>query len=105
MIEPRYRLRVYLLTALVLFGFGVLLSRLFEFQIDKQKFFKDQVPGNRQITVREPGIRGVIKDRNGIELARNKRQYEVSFNLDEIHQAYRLQREQDPKLKTIKDDD
>ncbi|MEK7950280.1 peptidoglycan D,D-transpeptidase FtsI family protein [Luteolibacter soli] len=97
MIEPRYRLRVYILTALVLFGFGVLLSRLYEFQIIEQKAFKDQIPGNRQITVREPGIRGEIKDRNGIVLARNKRQFEVSFNLEEIHQAYRLQREEATK--------
>ena len=104
MIEPRYRLRVYLLTALVLFGFGVLLSRLYEFQIEKQKYYKDQIPRDRQITVREPGIRGVIKDRRGIELARNKRQYEVSFNLEEIHRAYRLQREQDPTIAAIKND-
>jgi penicillin-binding protein 2 len=104
MIEPRYRLRVYLLTALVLFGFGVLLSRLYEFQIDKREFFQRQVPGNRQITVREPGIRGVIKDRRGIELARNKRQYEVSFNLEEIHQAYRLQRDE-AKMTSVRDDD
>ncbi|MCW1883786.1 penicillin-binding transpeptidase domain-containing protein [Luteolibacter flavescens] len=102
--EPRYRLRVYLLTALVLAGFGVLLSRLYEFQIDKREFYRNQVPGNRQITVREPGIRGTIKDRNGVELARNKRQYEISFNLEEIHEAYRLQREKDPKLDTIKND-
>ncbi len=94
--EPRYRLRVYLLTALVLIGFGALLTRLFDFQINKREFYQRQVPGNRQITVREPGIRGIIKDRNGIELARNRRNYEVSFNLDEIHQAYRLQRETDP---------
>jgi penicillin-binding protein 2 len=96
--EPRLRLRLYLLTALVLFGFGALLTRLYEFQIDKQDFYKAQVPGNRQITVREPGIRGTIKDRKGIELARNRRNYEVTFNLGEIHQAYRLQRERDPKL-------
>lgn len=96
--EPRYRLRVYLLTALVLFGFGVLLSRLYEFQIDKKEFYRKQVPGNRQITVREPGIRGTIYDSNGVELARNKRQYEVSFNLQEIHDAYRLQRDKDPTL-------
>ena len=96
--EPRHRLRLYLLTALVLFGFGALLTRLYDFQINKREFYKDQVPGNRQITVREPGIRGIIKDRNGIELARNRREYEVSFNLEEIHNAYRLQREKDPTI-------
>jgi penicillin-binding protein 2 len=55
--EPRLRLRLYLLTALVLFGFGVLLTRLYEFQIVQQDYYKAQVPGTRQITVREPGIR------------------------------------------------
>lgn len=94
--EPRLRLRLYLLTALVLFGFGVLLTRLYEFQIDRQDHYKALVPGNRQITVREPGIRGTIKDRIGVELARNRRNYEVSFNLEEIHQAYRIQRSEDP---------
>lgn len=96
--EPRYRLRVYILTALVLFGFGVLLSRLYEFQIVKSEEFKREVPGNRQIEIREPGVRGVIKDRNGLELARNRRRYEISFNLQEIYDAYRLQREKDPKV-------
>lgn len=96
--EPRYRLRVYLLTALVLLGFGALLSRLYEFQIKKREFYKQQVPGNRQIKIREPGIRGAIKDRNGVELARNRRTYEVSFNLQEIHEAYRLQRDEDPTV-------
>ena len=96
--EPRYRLRVYILTALVLFGFGVLLSRLYEFQIVKSEEFKREVPGNRQIEIREPGVRGVIKDRNGLELARNRRKYEISFNLQEIYDAYRLQREKDPKV-------
>jgi penicillin-binding protein 2 len=103
--EPRLRLRLYLLTALVLVGFGALLTRLYEFQIDKQDFYKAQVPGNRQITVREPGIRGTIKDRKGVELARNRRNYEVSFNLEEIQQAYRLQREEDPKLEVATRED
>jgi penicillin-binding protein 2 len=85
-----------MLTALVLGGFGVLLGRLYEFQIEKREEFQKDVPGNRQITVREPGIRGIIKDRHGIELARNKRKYEVSFNLQEIHDAYRLQRNDGP---------
>lgn len=103
--EPRLRLRLYLLTALVLVGFGALLTRLYEFQILKQDFYKGQVPGNRQITVREPGIRGTIKDRKGIELARNRRNYEVSFNLGEIQQAYRLQRDADSKSDTTTRED
>ena len=96
--EPGYRLRLYLLTALVLVGFGVLLNRLHEFQIERRTEFLNQVPGNRAVTIREPGIRGEITDRNGITLARNIRKYEVSFNLEEIRSAYLAQHESDPKI-------
>ncbi len=96
--EPRYRLRLYLLTALVLVGFGALLSRLHEFQIVRRDEFLQLVPGNRTVTVREPGIRGEITDRNGITLARNLRSYEASFNLDEVRDAYLLQHAEDPHL-------
>ncbi len=103
--EPSYRLRLYLLTALVLFGFGALLSRLHEFQILRRNEFLQLVPGNRSVTVREPGIRGEITDRNGITLARNLRNYEVSFNLDEIRQAYLSQHEGDPTIQRLTKED
>ena len=99
--EPSYRLRLYLLTALVLVGFGALLSRLYDFQIVRRDEFLQLVPGNRTVTVREPGIRGEITDRNGVVLARNVRNYEVSFNLDEIRQAYLTQHEEDPTLERL----
>ena len=99
--EPSYRLRLYLLTALVLVGFGALLSRLHEFQIVRRDEFLQLVPGNRSVTVREPGIRGEITDRNGIVLARNVRNYEVSFNLDEIRQSYLTQHEEDPTIQRL----
>ncbi len=96
--EPSFRFRLYLLTALVLVAFGALLTRLHEFQIVRRDEFLHLVPGNRTVTVREPGIRGEITDRNGITLARNFRNYEVSFNLDEIRQAYLTQHEGDPTI-------
>jgi penicillin-binding protein 2 len=79
-------------------GFGTLLSRLHEFQIERQDEFQALVPGNRTVTVREPGIRGEITDRNGIPLARNLRNYVVSFDLDEIARVYRLQNADTPTL-------
>ena len=99
--EPGYRLRLYLLTALVLVGFGVLLTRLHEFQIERRNEFLNQVPGNRTVTVREPGIRGEITDRNGVTLARNLRNFEVSFNLEEIREAYLAQHEDDPTIERL----
>ena len=96
--EPRFRLRLYLLTALILVGFGTLLSTLHEFQIERRDEFQALVPGNRTVTVREPGIRGEITDRNNIPLARNLRNYVVSFNLEEIQRAYSLQHDETPTL-------
>ncbi len=103
--EPGYRLRLYLLTALILVGFGALLTRLHEFQIERRTEFLNQVPGNRTVTVREPGIRGEITDRNGITLARNLRKYEVSFNLEEIRNAYLAQHEDDPTIERLTKED
>jgi penicillin-binding protein 2 len=99
--ETGYRLRLYLLTALVLVGFGLLLNRLHEFQIERRNEFMGKVPGNRTVTVREPGIRGEITDRNGIVLARNLRKYEVSFNLEEIREAYLTQHLEAPTLERL----
>jgi penicillin-binding protein 2 len=99
--EPHYRIRIYLLTVLVLFGCGALLTRLHELQIDQQERFIKEMPGNGQETVREPGVRGSIVDRNGLELARNRASYEVTFNLEEIRQAYLEQMNKAPTLETV----
>ncbi|MGD7653640.1 MAG: hypothetical protein ACQCXQ_10525 [Verrucomicrobiales bacterium] len=49
--EPGYRFRIYLLTALVLFSIGGLLTRLYEFKIERRVLFVSQVPGNRTVNV------------------------------------------------------
>ncbi len=103
--EPHFRFRLYILTALIIFGCGTLLTRLHKFQIEKREDFQKQVPGGRIVTVREPGIRGEITDRNGIALARNVRNYEVSFNLDEIYRAYRQQHDDVPIIDRISNED
>lgn len=90
--EPRYRFRLYLLTALVLVGFGALVSRLYQYQITERDHFRKQVPSDYTVTIREPGIRGDITDRNGVKgttLAKNQRNYEVAFNLGEIRNDYK----------------
>jgi penicillin-binding protein 2 len=99
--EPKYKFRIYLLTALILVGFGTLLSRLHEFQINRKNEFQALVPGNRTVTIREPGIRGEITDRSGIPLARNLRNFVVTFNLDEIVSAYNLQYDDSPTLQRL----
>ena len=103
--ETSYRLRIYLLTALVLVGFGALLTRLYDFQIKRRTEFLNLVPGNRTVTIREPGIRGEITDRNGITLARNLRKYEVSFNLEEIRDAWLAQHGRTASTKKLSKED
>jgi penicillin-binding protein 2 len=86
--EPKYRFRLYLLTALVLAGCGTLLSRLYEFQIDRREEFIVNIPTTHTVEIREPGVRGEIVDRNGVVLARNRRSYEITFNLEDIYRGY-----------------
>ena len=88
MSRPRYRYRIYILTLLVLVGCGVLLTQLYDFQIERQDEFRKQVPSNYEVRVREPGVRGEITDRNNVVLAKNNLNYQLVFNLKEIHMDY-----------------
>jgi penicillin-binding protein 2 len=100
--EIGFRFRLYILTTLILVGFGLLLQRLHKVQIIDQQKYLALVPAPRLVSVREPGVRGEIFDRNGVVLARNLRHYDVSFNLDEIEKAYKRQYEEQPVAKTLK---
>lgn len=100
--ETAFRFRLYMLTALVLLGFGTLLHRLHKTQIEDQQKYKDRVPSPKYVTVREPGVRGEIRDSNGVILARNSRNYEVSFNIEEIITAFDLQHDERPITETLK---
>ncbi|PQJ28681.1 penicillin-binding protein 2 [Rubritalea profundi] len=97
MARPRYRYRIYILTMLVLVGSGVLMTQLHDFQINRQDEFRKLVPTNYEVQIREPGVRGEIIDRNGVVLAKNNRNYQLIFNLKEIHQDYLQQFWQDHK--------
>lgn len=89
--ESRFRFRLYLLTALVLIGTVSLLHRLHKFQIQNQHEFIRKKPGISVVSIREPGVRGEIMDRNGIPLAENYRIYELVLNLGEIREAWTRQ--------------
>ena len=89
--ESRYRFRLYILTAIVLFGGGTLLTRLYDHQIINTEYYRKLIPGETTISIRDPGVRGTIVDRNGQLLAKNLRNYELVLNLDEIHQEWERQ--------------
>ena len=89
--ESRYRFRLYILTAIVLIGGGTLLTRLYDHQIINTEYYRKLIPGETTISIRDPGVRGTIVDRNGQLLAKNLRNYELVLNLDEIHQEWERQ--------------
>lgn len=84
----KYRFRLYVLTLAMLCGFGVLMYRLWTLQIVRHEEFVNKVPEARQQRARIPGVRGEIKDRNGIVLATNKASFEVRVNLREVYDEY-----------------
>ncbi|MFM2176728.1 MAG: hypothetical protein RL015_826 [Verrucomicrobiota bacterium] len=87
----KYRFRLYLLTLALLCGFGVLVYRLWWLQIEHHQEFVNKVPEAKRERARIPGVRGEIKDRNGIVLATNKATFEVRVNLREVFEEYARQ--------------
>lgn len=95
--ELRYRFRLYLLTAVILVGAGTLLKRLYNYQIEDTEYYRKLIPGESTISIRDPGVRGTIVDRNGELLAKNIRNYELVLNLDEIHHEWERQHSEDER--------
>jgi penicillin-binding protein 2 len=85
----KYHFRLYLLTLVILAGFGLLVFRLWSLQIDRREEFVKMIPGAKKERARIPGPRGEIKDRNGVVLASNKASFEVRVNLAEVVSEYK----------------
>lgn len=84
-----YRLRLYLFALLIVGGFLLLLMRLWSMQIEEYEKYSRKVPGTREEKIRVPGVRGEVKDRNGVTLVGNRPSYEVIFDLRAIEKNYR----------------
>jgi penicillin-binding protein 2 len=80
----KYHFRLYLFSLLMLGAFGTLVSRLYYLQIDREAEFKAKLPGSKDLRVRVPGVRGEIRDRNGVTLVSNKPAFEVRINLADV---------------------
>ncbi len=87
MVTP-YRFRLYFLAALVLGGFCVLVYRLHHIQVVEYAAWAARVPGSKFESVRIPGIRGEIRDRNGLTLVDSTPTYELQLDLREAVAAY-----------------
>ncbi len=84
----QFRFRLYFLAVLVMAGFTLLVYRLHRIQVTEHAAWAARVPGSKFESVRIPGIRGEIKDRNGLTLVDSTPTYELQFDLREIVAAY-----------------
>lgn len=97
------RIRFYVIALLILGGMSALLVRLFGIQINRYDEFSKKVPGTSEVSVRIPGVRGLIRDRVGRVLVDNVARYEMQFNLKEIVDAYEAQIGEVPKTSIQRD--
>ena len=94
----RYSLRLFLIALLMIGGFAALFMRLWVLQVKRHHEFAALVPGTSTVTQRVPGVRGEIKDRNGITLATNRATFEVSLHLGDIEAEYKRRNVNLPKF-------
>ncbi len=83
-----YRIRLYFVALLVITGFSLLVYRLYHIQVIEFPTWSARVPGSKFESVRIPGIRGEIKDRNGLTLVDSTPTYEMQIDLHEVVAAY-----------------
>jgi len=83
----KYRFRLYLFSLLVMVAFLTLVYRLYYLQIERNDEFRGRLPTTKHLRARVPGVRGEIKDRNGIVLVSNKPSFEVRINLQDVVDA------------------
>ena len=87
----KYRLRLFIIAFLLVAAFAVLVYRLHYLQVVRSDYFKAKVPGQEELTVRVPGVRGEVRDRNGVTLVSNKPSFEVRVNLKDVVDEYTRQ--------------
>ncbi len=83
-----FRFRLYSIAVLVMAGFALLGYRLHRIQVTEHAGWAARVPGSKFESVRLPGIRGEIKDRNGLTLVDSTPTYELRLDLREVVVAY-----------------
>lgn len=84
----QFRVRLYLLVVLVMAGLCLLVYRLYQIQVNAHDYYAARVPGSKFESVRIPGLRGEIKDRNGITLVDSTPNYELRLDLRELVTDY-----------------
>ena len=73
------RLQVIIAGLLIVFSFGILLSKLWRLQLMESEYFSEMSYSNRTRLIRLPPSRGSIIDRNGHVLAQNQPNFSFSI--------------------------
>jgi penicillin-binding protein 2 len=76
------RMRVRILTLLVLAGMGVLIWKLYHIQVVSGDEYANKILSQSSTSVLLPPARGVIVDRNGVGLAENKASIDIDLYLN-----------------------
>src|SRR5690349_5422198 len=78
------RLSVFLFRAAILMVFVFVGVRLYQLQIIEGSSYRQKADGNRFDLIEEPAKRGIIYDRTGAILARNRPSFEVAIVPDDL---------------------
>ena len=93
--------RLLLLWLAMLACFGGLTFRLWNLQVAQGTEYQRRLAKQSLRSVRLPGIRGRILDRNGVRLADNRPSYCVSLYLEELRKPGGLQRTVDHVMESL----
>ena len=81
--------------------FGALTLRLWNLQVAQSTEYQRRLAKQSLRSVRLPGIRGRVLDRNGVRLADNRPSYCVSLYLEELRKAGNVQRTVDNVMEAL----
>ncbi|MEQ1859529.1 MAG: penicillin-binding protein 2 [Chthoniobacteraceae bacterium] len=87
----RVEWRLFFLALGMLAGLGALVAKLWWEQVARGPMWAKKIANRSEVTVRIPGVRGEIRDRNGVPLVTNRASYEVDFYLPDMVRGFKQQ--------------
>jgi penicillin-binding protein 2 len=94
-------LRILFVGFAILAGLLVLVGKLYHEQVTRHAMWLAKVNKGTDVTVCIPSLRGEIRDRNGLALARNRTSYAIAFYLGDMVRAYRAANEKVPQIEYV----
>src|ERR1700745_3242805 len=102
--SPVLDFKIIFLALLMLGVLAAISIRLWFIQISMNVYYYGRIQGRSERTVRTPGIRGEVRDRNGVVLVTNRPSYCVEFFLPELVSGYTKRYGQPPMIEIQTED-